>query len=125
VQGKTDLEGVLAAATRALAVLDADAIEGLAEFLEGHSGNLDLPRSAAEWKRLRSRQWIFGHLLEGTGRRLEMLRQVSPAPERLASYGGRSLRLVPPRRAIPLAAPDARSKGESFRSHIAAGEAAN
>jgi hypothetical protein len=74
--GKTDLDGVLAEAVRALAVLDAEAIEALAEFLQGNPERVELPGSSAEWARLCSRRWILGHLLDGTGKRLEMLRRV-------------------------------------------------
>jgi len=84
----TDLEFVLVEAIRALAQLDAAAIERLAESLERVPVKLDLPRSSAEWARLRSRHWILGHLLAGTGQRLEMLRQLASPPERLRSYGG-------------------------------------
>jgi len=125
VHGKIDLEAVLAEALRALAVLDADAIEGLAEFLEGNSASLVLPRSAAEWMRLRSRHWVLGHLLDGTGRRLEMLRRVCSPSGRLGNYGDRSLRGVSPHRTMRLVQSHAGSKVESFASHVAAGKTAN
>src|SRR5271163_5193001 len=90
--GKTDLVGVLAEAVRALAVLDAEAIEALAEWLEGNSEKVGRPGSSAEWVRLRSRHWILGHLLDGTGKRLEMLRRVSIPEARYGVYGSRAIR---------------------------------
>jgi len=125
VHGKTGLEVVLEEALRALTVLDAEAIEGLAVFLEGNSGRVELPRSAAEWERLRWRQWILGHLLDGTGRRLEILRRLSSLPERRGSYGGRSLRGVLLDRSRRLAPPEPASKPESFAGQPGAGERAN
>ena len=92
--GKTDLDGVLAEAVRALAVLDADAIEALAEWLEGNSERAGQPGSSAEWVQLHSRLWILGHLLGGTGKRLEMLRRVSLPAERFGGYDGRAVHNV-------------------------------
>jgi hypothetical protein len=83
---KIDLDAVLVEAVRGLTVLDAEAIEALAEFLEGNCERLGVARSPAEWARLRSRHWMLGHLLDGTGKRLGMLRRVS-APERFGRYG--------------------------------------
>ena len=92
--GRTDLDGALAEAVRALAVLDAGALEALAEFLQGNPERVKLPDSSAEWVRLRSRRWILGHLLDGTGRRLEMLRRVSLPAERFGAYDGRAVHSV-------------------------------
>jgi len=89
--GKADLEAVLAEAVRALSMLDAGAIEALAAFLEGNPEWVRLPRCPGDWERLRSRQWILGHLLDGTLQRLEMLRRVASPPRRFGAYGGRAL----------------------------------
>jgi hypothetical protein len=123
----TDLEfviSIIAEAIRALSQLDAEAIEGLAEHLERLPVQLALPRSLQGWARLRSRQWILGHLLAGTGQRLEMLRQLSLPPERLGSYGGRLPRAGALRLAPRFALAEPRSRSGGLASQTAAGGAA-
>lgn len=92
--GRADLDAVLAEAVRALTVLDAEAIEALAQWLEGNSEKVGRPGLSAEWARLRSRRWILSHLLEGTGKRLEMLRRVSLPEARFGGYDGRAVHSV-------------------------------
>jgi hypothetical protein len=92
VDRKADLDAVLAEAVRALTVLDAEAIEALAEWLEGNSEKIGRPGLSADWARLRSRRWILGYLLDGTGKRLEMLRRVSIPETQYGARGGRAIR---------------------------------
>lgn len=125
VQGKVDLEAALGAALRALTVLDADALEELREFLEGNSASVERVRSAAEWMQLRSQQWILGHLLEGTGRRLEMLQRVSSFPELPGSYGGRTGRGVLFQRRTQFTSRESGSMREGFAKQPGAGKTAN
>jgi hypothetical protein len=81
-----ELDTLLARAIQALAVLDAEAIEVLAESLAANGGTR-LPCSPAEWARARSQHWVLGHLLGATADRLAMLRRVSALP-RFGAYGG-------------------------------------
>jgi hypothetical protein len=97
-EDRVELERLLAEAVQALTVLDAAAIEALAEFLEEDSGGVRLPSSSPEWARARSRQWILGQLLRGTADRLAMLRRVSGQTAGPGSY-------FPPREAVLRAPP--------------------
>ena len=93
VQGKIDLEAALGAALRARRPRRRRPRRS-SGFLEGNSASVERPRSAAEWMQLRSQQWILGHLLEGTGRRLEMLQRVSSfrePQEAMADQTGRGV----------------------------------
>ena len=121
----TDLEAVLVEAVRALAVLDAEAIEALAEFLEGNPGGLKLPLTGAHCARVRSGHWILGHLLDGTRQRLEMLRRVSAPRERFGGYAGRPFRGEASRRAAHFAAPGLEARREDLTTPSRAGTTAN
>ena len=92
-----DLASILAEAIRALTVLDAEAVEALAESLEGNLENVALPISSSEWAQLRSRHWVLRHLLTGTGQRLQMLQRISSSPARFANYAAGTLQELSPK----------------------------
>ena len=84
------LDALFDSAVAALTVLDAEAIESLAETLSEARHHVALPKSPAEWERAASRRWIFAHLLGETARRLAILRRVSAPGARFGAYGGKA-----------------------------------
>jgi hypothetical protein len=89
VDGPVPVEVLFEQAVGALALLDAETLETMAEWLSWNGvGTVVLPlHPSAGRKRAETQRQVLGHLLESTARSLAMLRRVSALTEGMDNYG--------------------------------------
>jgi hypothetical protein len=85
------LEALLEQTIEALASLDAGRLESLAEVAGLLASSeawvaLEMPQSAAEWRRAAASHWVLGHLVAATARQLHVQRRIGVFKESSWEY---------------------------------------